>query len=235
MTQLSALPAEPMAEPAAAIAATLREEILAPRDNQFLGSEVELRHRFGVSRPTFQQAMRILQSEGLLRVQRGVGGGLFAKLPAVDGAARALSMLLRNRGATHAEIGDVLFALASELVRLAASNPDASQRDWARHQIDSFTAPSDADEPTQIWLAASQFGELMAALAGNSAITLLVEVFLRMLPEQMSNASALRGRYPASRAFHLAVAACVAAGDAEAAGKVMIDMRHQMHTWFVSD
>jgi GntR family transcriptional repressor for pyruvate dehydrogenase complex len=232
MTQLSPLPGEPMAEPAAAIAATLREEILLAQEGQFLGSETELRNRFGVSRPTFQQAMRILQSEGLLRIHRGVGGGLFARLPAVDGAARALSLLLRHRGATYAEVGDVLFALACELVRLAANNPDANERCRVQNSVASFAPPPDVDEPTKILLAAAQFGELMADLAGNGAITLLVEVFLRVIPDQMAAAPGLRGRYGESRRFHLAAADAVAEGNEVRAARVMVEMRSLMHSWF---
>jgi DNA-binding FadR family transcriptional regulator len=40
-----------------------------------LPSEVQLMRRFAISRPTYREALRILESEGLIRVSRGMRGG----------------------------------------------------------------------------------------------------------------------------------------------------------------
>jgi GntR family transcriptional repressor for pyruvate dehydrogenase complex len=231
VTGLNPLPPEPNPEPAIAIAETLREEILHAAEGDLLGSEGELMTRFRVSRPTFQQAMRILQSEGLLEVRRGVNGGLFARLPTSATVARAMSVLLRHYEATHAQVSDVLFALSTELARLAARNPDTRARRRVKADIAAFEPPADLDERTRILLAAAQFGELMAQLAANRAVTLLVDVFLQIIPDQLATAPGIDGKYGASRAFHRAVADAVAAGDEAKTQALMAAMRDEVQGW----
>ncbi|MET0904838.1 MAG: GntR family transcriptional regulator, partial [Tardiphaga sp.] len=55
------------------IASTLRGEIAAGiwAVGQMLPAEHQLMERFAVSRPSCREALRILQSEGLLEIQRG--------------------------------------------------------------------------------------------------------------------------------------------------------------------
>jgi DNA-binding FadR family transcriptional regulator len=218
-------------DPAIGIADVLREEILQAGEGEFLGSEPQLIDRFGVSRPTMRQAMRILQSEGLLSVRRGVNGGLFAQPPTPATVAKALSVLLRHHHATHDHVVDALFALTAEVVRLAARNSDRDARRRVRDEIVGLEPSSDLDERTRILIAAVQFGELMADLAANPAVSLLVEVFLLVIPDQVASAEGVEGNYEASRAFHRSVAEAVAKGNASRAQDLVAAMRDQVHQW----
>ena len=47
------------------------------REGDSIGREPELVERFGVSRPSLREALRILEAEGLVTVVRGVLGGVF--------------------------------------------------------------------------------------------------------------------------------------------------------------
>jgi DNA-binding FadR family transcriptional regulator len=228
---ISSRPPKPGIDPAIGIADALREEILHTGEGQFLGSEQQVMDRFGVSRPTMRQAMRILQSEGLLRVRRGVNGGLFAQPPTPATVAKALSVLLRHHNATHDHITDALFALTAEVVRLAARNPDSGARRRVRDEIVGLEPPPDLDERTRILIAAGQFGELMAELAANPAVSLLVEVFLQVIPEQVASAKGVEGNYEASRAFHRSVADAVAKGNGSRAERLVTAMREEVHHW----
>jgi DNA-binding FadR family transcriptional regulator len=92
------------------VAKTLRDRILsgALEDGAMLPKQDELLAEFGVSMPPIREALRILETEGLVTVLRGNVGGAVVHRPQPHKAAYMLGMVLQSRGAT---LGDVLRAL----------------------------------------------------------------------------------------------------------------------------
>jgi DNA-binding FadR family transcriptional regulator len=80
----------------------LRKEILEGRlkPGQNLPSEVELMRTFGISRPTLREAIRILESAGLVMVYRGKKGGAQVMLPTKSVTAASAANYLQARGTT---------------------------------------------------------------------------------------------------------------------------------------
>src|SRR3546814_2566982 len=72
------------------IADELRQLIVSGEldEGDSLGKETELIERFGVSRPSLREALRILEAEGLISVIRGVLGGVVVHRPAQPQTAR---------------------------------------------------------------------------------------------------------------------------------------------------
>jgi GntR family transcriptional regulator, transcriptional repressor for pyruvate dehydrogenase complex len=66
---------------------------LAPGSS--FGTEAELLQLFGVSRPTLRESLRILESQGVLELRPGPGGGIMVRKPPIDTLARSLSVFLR--------------------------------------------------------------------------------------------------------------------------------------------
>lgn len=83
-----------------------------------LPPERELAAMFGVARATVQEAVQVLQSEGLVETRRGRGGGTFVVGPSHDAASRRrlVSRLRRNR-----ELVEEAVAFRLELEPAAAS------------------------------------------------------------------------------------------------------------------
>jgi DNA-binding FadR family transcriptional regulator len=85
-----------------------------------LPPETQLMDRFGVSRPILREAFRILESESLIEVRRGVRGGARVRLPDEAAVARSTALLLQLRGTTLADVLDARNAFEPIAARLVA-------------------------------------------------------------------------------------------------------------------
>src|SRR5215510_3726274 len=73
-------------------------------EGESIGREPELVERFGVSRPSLREALRILEAEGLITVVRGVYGGVVVHQPNQRMTARTASLVLRARNVSLADV-----------------------------------------------------------------------------------------------------------------------------------
>lgn len=79
------------------VAQRLLERIIAARlePGSSFATEAELLLQFNVSRPTLRESLRILESQGVLELRPGPGGGIIVRQPSVDMLAHGLSVFLR--------------------------------------------------------------------------------------------------------------------------------------------
>jgi GntR family transcriptional repressor for pyruvate dehydrogenase complex len=214
------------------IAAQLREAIIHDYgDAELIGSEEELISRFGVSRPTMRQAVRIVQAEGLVTVRRGPSGGMFARVPETSTVTRSLSLLLRHRGATFRQVLDALGPLSSALARSAARHPDPAARAAAADRILAFQPPDELDETSSILLAARYFGAEIDELVANPILALLGEILMDLALNGIVDGPFVGISYEAARSFHCAIADTIRDGDEEAAVALSDAMFVQLHQW----
>ncbi len=88
-----------------------------------LPSETELMKQMGVSRPTLREAMRVLESEGLLQLGRGARSGAAILAPSIERAARYGALYLATQGTTIGDIHQVRTLLEPPLAAQHAQNP----------------------------------------------------------------------------------------------------------------
>jgi GntR family transcriptional regulator, transcriptional repressor for pyruvate dehydrogenase complex len=108
-------------------------------DGTMLPPEHALQEVFGVSRQTLREAFRILESERLISVQRGVNGGARVNPPEIGTAARYMAVLLEHRHGSIADLYEAKSMMELEAVkRLAVSRTKADVRvlrsELARHE-----------------------------------------------------------------------------------------------------
>ena len=96
--------ATPQRRIAETVAADLRERILAVRSSIALPTQDQLVREFGVSYPSVREALRILETEGLVTVRRGSIGGAEVHRPDQSSAAYHLGLVLQGAGVT---LGDL--------------------------------------------------------------------------------------------------------------------------------
>ncbi|VVN70908.1 Pyruvate dehydrogenase complex repressor [Pseudomonas fluorescens] len=101
-----------------------------------LGTEAELLERLHVSRPTLRESLRILESQGILTLRPGPGGGILVSKPSVDMLAYSLSVYLRLNDVPFVEILRARMAIEPVLVRDSARFGSDEDFDEMERSID---------------------------------------------------------------------------------------------------
>jgi DNA-binding FadR family transcriptional regulator len=93
-----------------------------------LGSEWDLCERFGASRLTLRQAIRLLQDSGLVECRRGRGNGLVIRDRRAGGIIRLMLAYLISEKLDPMAAGTILLQLNAHVPALAVSRATAEQR-----------------------------------------------------------------------------------------------------------
>jgi DNA-binding FadR family transcriptional regulator len=111
------------------VAARLRKDILTGRlrDGDMLPNQETLFQQFSVSLPALREAMRILETEGLITVRRGNVGGAVVHMPTSDRVADMIAMVLQTRNASEADVSMALRHLEPICAALCAGRPDREE------------------------------------------------------------------------------------------------------------
>jgi DNA-binding FadR family transcriptional regulator len=108
------------------VAAVLRRMMVRGEitEGSMLPPESELMERFGVSRPTLREAFRVLESESLIKVERGVRGGARVHRPRRETLARYAGLILEYEGVTLKDVYGARVTLETPMVVQLAKDRD---------------------------------------------------------------------------------------------------------------
>lgn len=159
---------------AAVIAALLRTRIVRGelRPGQMLPSEAVLATQFGVSRPTLREALRVLESESLVMLRRGAGGGAEVSAPDPAVAARHVAFLLQMAGTTLADVYEacaVIEPAAASLLAARRTRQDLAELEAAIDAADRRLDDSPL-EPHAIAAAMRHVHDVVLERAGNGTL-----------------------------------------------------------------
>jgi DNA-binding FadR family transcriptional regulator len=79
---------------------------------------------FGISGPSMREALRMLESEGLITVQRGSIGGAIVHRPSYTSAAYTMALVLRSHNTEVADVAESLALLELNCAVLCARRSD---------------------------------------------------------------------------------------------------------------
>lgn len=140
-----------------------------------LGHEPDLIERFGVSRPSLREALRILEAEGLITVVRGVLGGVVVHRPDQRMTARTAALVLQARNVSLADVFDARTIIEPSAARLVASG--RGRRGFAKRLRELIGEQEEAiDDPDAFGLANARFHEELVAMAGNQTLMIVAEM-----------------------------------------------------------
>ena len=143
----SVIPLRRLAVPKASdvLADHLRETILdgALEEGSPLPTERELGVKSGLSRASVREALRILESEGLIQTRPGRGGGASVRRPTADAIARSVGLYVRGHKVRLEALIETREAIEPAIARLAAQNrtdEDLARLTEAQERLKSSTA-----------------------------------------------------------------------------------------------
>lgn len=225
------------------IADELRRQIIVGEldEGDSLGHEPDLIERFGVSRPSLREALRILEAEGLISVVRGVQGGVVVHRPDQRLTARTAALVLQSRNVPLRDVFDARTIIEPAAVRLVASGRGCRT---AARKLGALIAEEEAaiDDPEAFGRANARFHEELVAMAGNQTLTIIAEMLNEVVARAvtMVSQSGAGGESAATRRRGVRsqerLVTLIARGDAEAAeehwrthmgvvGRVMLGQR----------
>jgi GntR family transcriptional regulator, transcriptional repressor for pyruvate dehydrogenase complex len=144
-------------------------------EGDWLGREPELVERFGVSRPSLREALRILEAENLITVVRGVHGGVIVHEPDERMTARTASLVLRARNVSLADVFEARSRLEPLAARAIATHRSrraavVELRGLIDREEDSI------EDPERFVVANAAFHERLVSLGGNQTLAILAEM-----------------------------------------------------------
>jgi len=208
------------------VAADLRSRILSGGfESGILPTQNEIAAQWGVGLTSVREALRILESEGLITIRRGNQGGAEVHSPDVDSSAFSLGLSLQGSGTTVGELGIALGHVEPLCARLCAEADDRASIAAALDDLNdrAFAA---ADDELAFTRLAREFHSAVVDRCGNRAISLMVQSMVGLWTfqeEVWAREVAGEDSYPErSRRLevveaHRAVVRAIAEGDGDAA------------------
>jgi GntR family transcriptional regulator, transcriptional repressor for pyruvate dehydrogenase complex len=189
---------------------------LRPGDR--LPTERELAEQFGVSRVTVRDALRALETSGLVHVKVGGRGGPFVSEPDISTLSDSLGTHLLRSGTTFHEVAETRLALETTAARLACERATAAELEVIR------AAAYRTVQPPAIAALSLDFHEAVVSAAHNHAILAIFVALRGLMEEAFAALRTYQTRDPEStREVHGELYEAIAAHHADKAVRCMRD------------
>ena len=213
------------------VASVLRERIVNGElgDGDLLPKQDELLEEFRISRPSLREALRILESEGLLTVRRGNVGGSVVEAPNAESSAYMFGLVLQSRRGSVSDLADAIRHIEPITASLCAERADRDKAVVPQLQANIAECEAVLGDGPRFTLLSRQFHEELVAACGNQTLILMVGALESLWSEQerqWAQRAQSQGQYPIERyqrevvAAHKALLSAIVAGQAEKAARI---------------
>jgi GntR family transcriptional repressor for pyruvate dehydrogenase complex len=186
------------------VADALRDRIISGRlkDGDGLPRQEDLLAEFNVSRPSLREALRILESEGLITVRRGNLGGSVVHAPRVGNAAYSVGLVLQSRGVPMTDLRDALKSIEPVCAGMCAAREDRHEAVLPVLRAIHDEVVAAVDDEVGFTVAARRFHEQLVAVCGNETLIVVVgalESLWSSREEAWARDASLTGEFPDRR------------------------------------
>jgi GntR family transcriptional repressor for pyruvate dehydrogenase complex len=158
------------------VAAELRRRIVSGQyaEGDTLPRLPDLAKQFGVSSPSIREALRVLETEGLVTVQRGRDGGVLVLRPQRDRISYTLSLVLQSEGVVIEDVLAALRWLFPVCVAACASRPDRRRTVVPRLRANLESSAAVIHDAAAFRAASRQFHREVVEGCGNDTLGVVV-------------------------------------------------------------
>lgn len=184
-----------------------------------LPTEEELTEQFGIARTTLREALRILESQGLIHIKRGRGGGGTVTMPDLSRLSESFAGALQMRHTTFDDLDSARRLIEPELTAWLATTHDDEDVAQLKAAANEAASAAEADDQMAFGVAATRFHTLILERGRNTTLSLFSQL-LNQLVETRYLLGAQNATQPllqrAARSYSKLVS-LIEAGDADGA------------------
>lgn len=172
------------------LAGALREQILHGErpDGSLLPPQDVMTREFGVSKASLREAMRILESEGLITVRRGKLGGCVVHTPTVRSVGYMLGLVLQANQVQAIDVLEAQFVIEPVCAALCARRPDRHEAVLpALQEATDALAEAVKGESERFVQLERLFHERLVATCGNETIKTVIGTLEALWSEQLED------------------------------------------------
>ena len=138
-----------------------------------LPAEEELTQEFGIARTTLREALRVLESEGLIKILRGRGGGPIVTRPTVGTLSKGLAVTLQLDGTTVGHLDEARQLLEPRLAGKLALDHTAEDITDLYEIVAMAEEAAEKNDRKMFVKAAARMHQAILYRSGNPAISIL--------------------------------------------------------------
>ncbi len=158
---------------------------------QRLPPEDELTAVFGIARTTLREALRILESQGLVEIRRGRTGGPVVTMPKIDALAEGLAVTLQLQGTTAGDLDGARQLIEPRLAGRLADTHTADDVAALRAAADRAAFAAETSDRTAFGAAALGMHETLIERAGNTTLATISALLHSLVSQFYVRAAAL--------------------------------------------
>ena len=186
-----------------------------------LPNEKQLVEVFDVGRTTLREALRLLETRGVITIRPGPGGGPVVRRPRPDDLREGLTLILQFTGASLIDVFEARATLEPMIARLAADRLTDAQLDDLQASVVEMRDSSDDHE---VFLAENaRFHSIIAEATGSSVLWVFNETLNSIADGAVVGVEYTPRRRLAVAAAHEKIVQALRARDARAAEEAMRD------------